>query len=321
MPKEDSTAIEYIKLQWEDIRHSRSQDWSYIGVIGGVLYAIVNIQPTELRIGLCALELICAALGASMAWQHYQIFMDKMSVIEKMEHRLGIQYPARHSLLPVQLLIFLLFAAVACTFAGMGLFFGSTLPGAAALRPFAPLLGGASFAAVCAWLLVVRIRARRPARFAHTTAYAAELDRLEKCLAVLDQRPLKLVADERWTRPGSREIAWEQPEWAFSIEEGTLIKPLLLNQRDVFQFSLANPRSKQDWHYHQHTFEIYVSSAPIELEYRGPTPAATRPPTRVSKGAILVPPGVVHKVNLSGTTFVFQASVTGQSIRQDKVIV
>jgi hypothetical protein len=258
MPENDSNAIEYIKLQWDDIHHSRLQDWSYIGVIAGVLYAIVNIQKPELRIGLSLLGLLSAALGASMAWQHYQIFIDKLIVIEKMERRLGIQYPSRTALFPVQTLIFLLFAGIASAFAGMTLYFWSEIPNYGFLRIYSFLGGITPFLVILACVIVIRAKSLNRMPFRYDTAYFAELDKLEQCLEKLEDKPLKLIADERWTQLRFKEIPWDDSEWNYWIEDNIIKKPILLNRRDVFQFSIANAASRQDWHYHKYAFEIYV---------------------------------------------------------------
>jgi hypothetical protein len=319
MSENDSTAIEYIKLQWEDIHHSRLQDWSYIGVIAGVIYGIVNTQTTELKLGLSLLGLISSALGAFMAWQHYQIFMDKLVVITKMELKLGIQYPARKAFLPVQTLIFLLFAGIASAFFGMTLYF---LPQAPVINFFQrySLWGGIiAFIIVCIYVTIVRKKHRNKAPYKYDKAYFASLDNLEHCLEGLGDKPLKLIADDRWTQPRFEEIPWEDSEWNFKTEGDIIKKPILLNRRDLFQFSIANASSKQDWHYHKFVFEIYVSYSPISLEYKEGSPGKSRQSLKVTQGVVVIPPGLAHKVTLSGTTFVFQASLAGKGLSEDKV--
>lgn len=324
MSENDSSTIEYLKLQWEDIHHSRLQDWSYIGVIAGVLYAIVNIDKPELRIGLSLLGLLSSALGASMAWQHYQIFTDKLAVIAKMEHRLGIQYPSRTTLLPVQNLIFLLFAGIASTFVGMTLYFWSEIPNYGFLRIYALLGGITSFVVVFACVIVIRVKSLIGVPFSYSTAYFAELHKLEQCLEYLEDKPLKLIADERWAQPRFEETLWNESEWDCTPagNAGNRIKkPILLNHRDLFQFSLANANSRQDWHYHKYIFEIYISRRPMSLNYRKSTLEKSMQHLEVGKGVLIIPPGLPHKVTLSGTTFVFQATVAGKGLSKDKVIV
>jgi hypothetical protein len=318
MSDNDSLAIEYIKLQWEDIRHSRLQDWSYMGVIAGILYAIANIQAPELRMGLSLLGLLCSALGALMAWQHHQIFLDKLIVIEKMERRLGIQYSSRTTLLPVQILIFLLFAGIASAFVGMTIYFWSAIPNYGFLKTYSLWGGVVSFLIVFIGIVAIRTRSLNRGPFQYTTAYFAELNQLEQCLEYLQDKPLKLIADELWTQSRFKEIPWDNPEWSYSIEEYHIIKPILLNRRDIFQFSVANADSKQDWHYHKYVFEIYVSNNPISLEYKKLPLEEGGQFMKVNKGILIVPPGLPHKVTLSGTTFVFQATLAGKDLSKDK---
>jgi hypothetical protein len=320
MSENDSTAIEYMKLQWADLHHSRLQDWSFLGVIAGVLYAIVNVQNPELSIGLSLLGLLISILGASMAWQHYQIVLDKLIVIEKMEHRLGIQYPSRTTLLPVQILIFLLFAGIASGFVSMTLYFWSEISHYDYLQRYSFFVGVGFFLAIFACVIVLRIKYLNRAPFRYNTAYFAELDKLEQCIEQLGDRPLKLIADERWAQLTFREIPWDNSEWDFFTDNNLIIKPILLNRRDSFQFSIANASSKQDWHYHKFVFEIYVSNNPISLEYRAITPDKKQQVLKVSKGVIIVPPGLPHKITLSGTTFVFQATLADKNLSKDKII-
>ena len=321
MSEKDSIEIEYIKLQWADIHHSRLQDWSYIGVIAGVLYAIVNIQNPELRIGLSLLGLLSSVLGAAMAWQHYRIFIDKLIVIEKMEDKLGIQYPSRTTLLPVQILIFLLFSGIASAFVGMTLYFWSEIPNYDYLRRYSFLIGVGFFLAIFACVIVLRIKSLNRAPFRYNTAFFAELDELKQCIEQLEDRPLKLIADERWEKSHFKEIPWEKSEWGYFTDNNQIVKPVLLNRRDSFQFSIANASSRQDWHYHRFAFEIYVSNNPVSLEYRALTPGKHQHLLKVSKGVLIVPPGLPHKVSLSGITYVFQATIAGKNLSKDKIII
>jgi XapX domain-containing protein len=318
MSDHDSTAIEYIKVQWADIHHSRLQDWSALGVIAGVLYAIANIQSPEPRVFLGLLGLLSSFLGACMAWQHYQVFKDKMVVIGKMEQRLGIQYPQRRTLFPVQILIFLLFGGIASTFASTVLYFWSEIPRYALMRGYALPGGVLAFAAFLAYALARRVKFGRGIPYRYDEPFYAEAEALRQCLHLLEDKPLKLIAGERLAESRFTETPWDTAQWTFSVEGGVIYKPVLLNHRDVFQFSVADASSRQDWHYHRHVFEIYVSNDPISLEYSSQSTGGTSY-VRVESGVLIVPPGLPHKVNLQGTTFVFQASLDGGNLGGDKV--
>jgi len=320
MSEEDSNAIAYIKLQWEDIHHSRLQDWSYIGVIAGVFYAIANIHDLGLLIGFGSLGFLSSVLGASMAWQHYQIFIDKLTIIEKMEQKLGIEYPSRTTLLPVQILIFILFSGIASAFIGMTLYFWSEIPNYGFLQIYSLFVGIGFFLIVLACVILLRARSlnRKPAQY--NKAYFAELSKLERCLEKLKDKPLKLIAYKDWTQPDFKEIPWESSEWDYSSDNHLMIKPVLLNHRDMFQFSVANARSKQDWHYHRFAFEIFVSNSPLTVRYKAPLLEGKEQLSKVSQGVLIIPPGLIHKVTLSGPTFVFQATGADKKISNDKVV-
>jgi len=36
--------LEYIKLQWADIHHSRQQEWKALAVIAGIFYALAQVD-------------------------------------------------------------------------------------------------------------------------------------------------------------------------------------------------------------------------------------------------------------------------------------
>jgi quercetin dioxygenase-like cupin family protein len=129
----------------------------------------------------------------------------------------------------------------------------------------------------------------------------AELADLENCLRSLGKRPLKLIADE--VRPEFGETAWEDPAWC--------VKKLLAHAEDSFQFSIGGPQSKQDYHRHDYTFEIFVSYSPITVWFEGGE-------RRVQSGVVIIPPGVAHRVEFSGTTFVFQAATGGAQVHADR---
>ena len=114
-------------------------------------------------------------------------------------------------------------------------------------------------------------------------------------------------------------MSWESSQWTYDLDDETITKPVLLNRRDVFQFSLANASSRQDWHRHSSTFEIYVSDDPMDLEYEEQGVERKRQALHVNRGVLIIPPAVPHKVNLSGNTFVFQATLAGQGLGEDKV--
>lgn len=146
---------------------------------------------------------------------------------------------------------------------------------------------------------------------------AASLADLARCLQLLGSRPLKLIADA--VQPGLCESLWSSAAWKFSYDNTVVSdKNLLPFPEDAFQFSLANERSKQDFHRHASVLEIYASSFSIELLFEN----EGRPETlSVPSGVVIVPPGVSHRVTLHGLTFVFQVAVRGGQVHNDRTIV
>lgn len=144
----------------------------------------------------------------------------------------------------------------------------------------------------------------------------AELNDLAECLNQMGEKPLKLIAEKAYKK--FNEIEWDTPKWSFVQNNGIIEdKKLLSNMDDTFQFSIANGESKQDFHAHKKTFEIYVSYSKMEISYIINKKEETM---QVSKGVLIVPPGVVHKIKLYGVTFVFQASIKGSKVHEDKEI-
>jgi len=130
----------------------------------------------------------------------------------------------------------------------------------------------------------------------------------------------KLVAGGLLSRPGIKEVPWESAKWTCCLDNDLITKSVLLNQRDVFQWSLAHASSKQDWHYHNHAFEVYVSGDPMDLEYVEQDTERKTQALHVNRGLLIIPPGIPHKVSLSGNTFVFQATLAGRNLGEDKVL-
>jgi hypothetical protein len=146
----------------------------------------------------------------------------------------------------------------------------------------------------------------------------AEGDDLAKCLSQLGTRPLKLVAEA--AQPAFAESGWSGGPWSFTAaaESGVADKDLLPNPADLFQFSVCGPHSKQDFHRHEGVFEIYASESGIEILYLDPD--GQQQTATVRSGVVMVPPGIPHKVSLTGFTFVFQVATSGGQVHNDKAI-
>ena len=148
----------------------------------------------------------------------------------------------------------------------------------------------------------------------------AENADIQHCLQVSHGMPLKLVIDSLWSRPHLQEVPWEQSKWAFEQEGEKVIRPAFIPPKDVFQFSVADEHSRQDWHYHEYVYEMFVSDQPILLEYQEQLSGSVLALT-VQNGFLMVPPRLNHKVTLSGMTYVFQVSLAEEvGIAKDKIV-
>ena len=156
---------------------------------------------------------------------------------------------------------------------------------------------------------------------AYKIPYFAENKDIIRCLESLNGHPLKLVVSDLFVRPGMEEKPWVQSEWGFEVKNGTLVKSAFVTEKDVFQFSVADARSRQDWHFHNSVFEIFLSAHPIRIEYMDSILPDIQT-IEVQDGMLMVPPGLKHKVTLHGITYVFQATLAeGGGINQDKTVV
>lgn len=149
------------------------------------------------------------------------------------------------------------------------------------------------------------------------TPLASNLADMKACLRLLGERPLKLVAEA--VQPALRETEWSRPAWTFRIDANRLTeRNLLAMPQDTFQFSVADERSKQDFHSHAKVLEVYASEARLEIVY---LKDGREHELTVEGGVLIVPPGVPHRVRLHGLTFVFQVGLYGGQVHDDKVVI
>ena len=234
---------------------------------------------------------------------------------------MGIQYPMRRALFPVQVLLFLLFGGICSAFIGLTSGYVAEAVGRDELRLWAYTMGVLVFCGFFFYALFRRREVVKVKSYGFRHPFYAEMEDMERCLASLGNTPLKLITGGTLGRPGVEEVVWESPQWTCHLDEELISKPVLLNRRDVFQFSLASASSRQDWHYHNSTFEVYVSDAPMDVEYVEQGAERKTQALHVNRGVLIMPPGIPHKVGLSGHTFVFQATLASQGLGEDKVTV
>jgi hypothetical protein len=152
----------------------------------------------------------------------------------------------------------------------------------------------------------------KPTRKTRSHVFIAEKHDYVECLQCLGTRPLKLIANSLYPN----ESEWKNMNWTFKSDRRKVKnKKVLLNPKDTFQFSVANKSSKQDYHVHKSTLEIYISDARMEIETREAGKTICR------KGIVIVPPGIGHRIKLHGTTYVLQLMQKKLPIDMDKIII
>jgi hypothetical protein len=325
--------LEYIKLEWADIHHSRQQEWGALVAVAGIFYAIAQVEPDypgnplEAKIFLGLLGILSAFLGAWVCWQHHEILQQKISVIVKLERQIGIQYPVRNVWFPVQVLLFWLFGGICSAFVGLTLGYAAQALQRGYLQRSAYGVGFVVFLGFLGFAYFRRRKAVKSISYGFTHPYYAEMKDLDQCLSDLEDIPLKLVTGGTFDRRRIKEEVWKSPKWTYEKSQSgssnlgctEIIKPVFLNRRDMFEFSLASADSKQDCHSHKHVLEVYVSDDPIDLAYQEQQDGAKRVETvHVDRGVVIVPPGIPHRVKLKGRTFVFQAALVCQDLSGDK---
>lgn len=344
----DCDRLQYIKTEWDDIHHSRHQEWKALGAIAAILATLSQLSssPLGLKVFLCFLGFIFSILGAWMALQHRKIMMTKIKIICNLEKEMGIDYPSRYALFPVQYLIYFLFVGIASGFA-VGTIFLLKHSQIIKWATFWIILIGTCFILTSIVIAVIyRIKTKKQEIVADTkiistqiesakktdstaiTPYIAELNKLTSCLDQLDINPLKIIVPSLLTKNIRnkiiKEIEWREISWDFENEElksdehtKVIEKPVILNNEDTFQFSMANEHTKQEWHYHQYCTEIYISRFPLEFSFLSNQNSIKT--KTVQNGFIIVPPSLAHYIRLHGTTYVFQSSSLNKKVSSDKV--
>lgn len=318
--------IEYIKLQWVDIQHSRTQEWTIFALVAGIFVAMPQklVEDNFAEPMVALLGFFFAIIGARVAWRHKVIFSEKVKIIGEMEKRIGIEYRSKPVFLSVQVLIFLIFALIAAAYAAIAAFFitknwnvykGEIWP----LNPqiYKPaIVFGVIIASFVLYAYIKYKSERKRLSNQSKIPFYVENEDVESCLNELGENPLKLVVNKLISKNKFKEESWIESKWAWSKTEDKITKQVLTPFKDIFQFSVANSKSKQDWHYHEHVFEIYVSSEKMSLYFEDRDNPKL---TEVKNGIIIVPPEIKHKIVLTGLTYVFQATMNDGGLSEDKV--
>lgn len=110
--------MEYIKIQWADIHHSRNQDWKILLIILSIFYALLNVnfEQISLRIGITLLGLIASAIGVYISLMHWRLLYSKIRLIKACENALGIRIKFSRPRFPVQGVILLIYLLIGSAF-------------------------------------------------------------------------------------------------------------------------------------------------------------------------------------------------------------
>ncbi len=109
--------MEFIKIQWADIHHSRNQDWKFLAIMVGIFYALFyTIDNIPLQEIITILGVLISSMCCYMSYAHWLIFYSKKRIIETCEKELGIYLSLSTSVFPVQGLLFFIYFFLASIF-------------------------------------------------------------------------------------------------------------------------------------------------------------------------------------------------------------
>lgn len=321
-----SDTSDYIKLQWDDIHHSRSQDWRVILIISGIITALIAKEnlPPEYITALLTVGLILSFIGFYISVTHWIIFRSKMSKISLCEKKLDFvksdprfYFRFNYGIFGVQQMIMIIYSLFISSLVSWILIHFKDYTNLNFKESY--IIGLFVFSILCFASLYKKAillrflfeKKSKKEHFLDSVFYAPKKD-INECLNYLGDKPLKLIAPELY----DLESEWIDKLWTFQLEKNSIKdKKVFLNINDLFQISVANSQSKQEKHIHKSTFEVYISESEIEVFTTN-----DENPTIKSNGVILIPPNVLHYVKLQGLTYVIQISSSSKKIKHDKEI-
>lgn len=337
MQEETSAIVDLIKINWQDIHHSRNQDWKFWVILAGIVAALggLSTEPVANRFTICCLLAAgCAtsAVASLISWNHRDLLCKKTAHIEWLETllaqdigpraRRGLPYQERFKdefadRWSVSGIIFSFYVTIAASFL-LGLSLIALSDTAQWIK--APLTGTLALDMLIFGLLVffaayfasgmIMSKSRKKYREhfgkdlteSFGKVFVAGTKTLTEAAKIRDRQLVKLVV------PAARE---DETDWTEDAWKPGLGKcPVLLLKENFFEFSFATQSSPQDWHGHSGVYEIYLSESPLTVYYKGPEGQEHSTPV---EGCAIIPPGIYHKIELGGPTFVFQATADGLS--------
>ena len=319
-----SDTSEFIKAEWEDIHHSRRQDWVFLALLAGNLVTLITKDKLngDYTTILLITGLTINIFGFYIATAHYIIFKSKMQKISIAEENLDIKkaipdfnFKFKYGIISVQQTIMVLYCFI---FSLLSVWLFSHLnAGCNYSLGFCVIIGILIFLAlsfIClyenAYILRLLVE-KRDSDKSFLSYYYAETESIKECLNILEEKPLKLIVPDLF----DYESEWNEHQWKYFNCDGNLDINVLLNKMDIFQLSIANENSKQDMHVHNSTLEIYISESLMSVYFFD-----AKMSTISKVGIIIIPPKTIHQVKLTGLTYVFQVNVKNAKVGKDKVV-
>jgi hypothetical protein len=322
-----SDITDYIQTQWSDIHHSRQQDWGILLLLVGNLTALLvkdKIDKDYITVLLVS-GLVIDLIGFYIAITHLIIFRSKMGKITLCEKKLDFaldeprfNFRFKYGIISVQQMIMIIYAFIFSILITWLIAHLSNYNNDFLIC----FLIGLLFFIVLSFLCLYKNGEILTDIFVHQENdkpsdkfFYAPKKKIVDCLSYLDieYKPIKLIAPSLF----QFETEWVDSEWFFSVINNQVIdKKVLLNKSDFFQFSVASENSKQDKHVHDSTLEIYISDFEIGVYIKDNEETEINTP-----GIVIIPPGLVHKVKLSGLTYVVQINKKLFKIENDKIII
>jgi disulfide bond formation protein DsbB len=88
---------------WEDIRHSRAQEWKMLEIVSIIFIAMVGLSVQEYFRGLSLVTggaiILLSIFGLGITYRHRSLFSEKMAFIRNIENALGLN---QLDILPVE---------------------------------------------------------------------------------------------------------------------------------------------------------------------------------------------------------------------------
>lgn len=120
--------MDFIKIEWDDIHHSRMQQWTALVGIAGAITFLLDKSIRDYKVIIALLGLIFSFMGSFMSWRHHTSFFEKLSHIKSLEEKIGFKYPTKSNWVTVGDIIFLMFGIFCGLFSALAYYFSQKQP-------------------------------------------------------------------------------------------------------------------------------------------------------------------------------------------------